>query len=141
MHVSVSEYLGLEGFIVFEVDRFVDEHGERLVGEEEVLFFCAKDTSRVWIGSGAEVTGDGGSGIDSIDFIAVASYEGVLPRESSEGRGDGGFKDAAHLCDHGDLCGDLLSEVAFGGSFGATRQLWPRAAATSFYYRSPRRQT
>ena len=80
----VSEHLGPEGFIAFEVDRFVDEHGEWLVGEEEILFFHAKDSLRVRIRSGAEDAGDGGSGIDGVDFAAVASYEGVLPRKSSE---------------------------------------------------------
>jgi hypothetical protein len=85
MHVLVLENLGLEGFIVFKVDRFIDKHGERLVGEEEVLFFHAKDTSRVQIRSGTEVTGDGGLSVDSIDFVAITSYKGVLSREPLEG--------------------------------------------------------
>jgi hypothetical protein len=122
---------------VFKVDRFVDEHGEQLVGEEEVLFFRAKDASQVWIGSGAEVTGDGGSGVDGVDFVAIASYEGVLSREPLEGGGDRGFEDAARLCDRGDLCGDFLSKAVLGGSFGAMCQLWPRAAATGLHHCSP----
>jgi hypothetical protein len=100
-----------------------------------------KDTSRVWIRSGSEDAGDGGSGVDGIDFIAVTSYEGVLSREPSEGGRDGGFEDVARLCDHSDLGCDLLSKATLRGSFGATRQLWPRAAATSFHHRGPRRQT
>jgi hypothetical protein len=103
VHVSVLGNLSPEGFIVFEVDCFVDEHGEQLVGEEEVFFLCAKDTSWVWIGSGMEVTGDGGLGIDSIDFVAIVSYEGVLFCELSEGGGNRGFEDAAHLHNHSDL--------------------------------------
>jgi hypothetical protein len=126
---------------VFKVDRFVDEHGEWLIGEEEVLFFRAKDASQVWIGSGMEVTGDGGSGVDGVDFVAVASYKGVLPCESLEGEGNGGLEDAARLRDHGDLRCDLLGKAAFGGPFGAMHQLWPRAAATCLHHRGPRRQT
>jgi hypothetical protein len=126
---------------VFEVDRFVDEHGEWLVGEEEVLFFRTKDTSWVWIGSGAEVAGDGGSGVDGMDFAAVAYHKGVLPCEPLEGGGNWGFEDAARLCDCGNLHCDLLGKAAFGGSFGATRQLWPRVVATGFHHRGPRRRT
>jgi hypothetical protein len=137
VHVSVSKHLGPEGFIAFKVNHFVDEHGERLVWEKEVLLFRAKDASWVRIGSGAEVTGDGGSGVDGVDFVTVASYKGVLPRESSEGGGNGGFKDTACLRDRCDLHCDLLSKAMFGGSFGATRQLWPRAAATGLHHRSP----
>jgi hypothetical protein len=87
VHVSVSENFGSEGFVAFEVNCFVDKHGERLVGEEEVFFLCAKDTLQVWIGSGAEVTGDGGSGINGIDFAAITSYKGVLSHDPSEGGG------------------------------------------------------
>jgi hypothetical protein len=140
-HISVSENLSPEGFIALEVDCFIDEHGERLVGEEEVLFFCAKDASQVQIGSGAEVVGDGGLGVDSIDFIAVTSYEGVLPCELSEGGGDGGIKDVACLHDCCDLHGNLLGKAAFRGSVGATCQLWPRVAATSLHHRGPQHWT
>jgi hypothetical protein len=126
---------------VFEVNCFIDEHGERLVGEEEVLFFCAKDTSWVRIGSGTEVTGDGGSGVDGVDFVTVTSYEGVLPCEPSESGGNWGFEDMARLHDHSDLRCDLLSKAVFGGSFGTTCQLWPRAAATCLHHRGPWRQT
>jgi hypothetical protein len=126
---------------MFEVDCFIDEHGERLVGEEEVFFLRAKDTLRVWIRSGAEVVGDGGLGVDGVDFVAIASYEGVLSREPSESGGDGGFKDMAHLRDRGDLRCNLLSKAAFGGSFGAMCQLWPRVAATCLHHCGPRRRT
>jgi hypothetical protein len=141
MHILISEDLGPEGFVAFEVDCFIDKHSERLVGEEEVLFFCAKDASWVRIGSGMEDMRDGGSGIDGIDFVVVAPYEGVLSREPSEGGGNGGFEDVARLHDHGNLHCDLLGKAAFRGSFGTTCQLWPRAAATGFHHHGPWRRT
>jgi hypothetical protein len=137
VHISVLEYLSPEGFIALEVNRFIDKHSERLVREEEVLFFCAKDALWVWIRSGVEVVGDGGSGVDGVDFVAIVSHEGVLSCETSEGGGDGGLENVAHLCDHGDLCCNLLGKAMFGGSFGAMRQLWPRVAATSLHHCGP----
>jgi hypothetical protein len=131
----------LEGFITFEVNHFIDKHGEWLVREEEVFFLHVKDTLWVWIGSGTEVTGDGGSGVDSVNFAAVMSYEGILSRELLEGGRNQGFEDVARLRDCSDLRCDLLSKAVFGGSFGAARQLWPRVAATSLHHRSPRRRT
>jgi hypothetical protein len=76
---------------------------------------------------------DWGSGIDRMDFIAVAANEGVLFRELLERGREGDPEDLAHLGDHGcvlhghlrvrlrvrdgsSLDGDLLCKAAFGGS-------------------------
>jgi hypothetical protein len=86
------EHLSPEGFVVFKVDHFIDEHCEWLIREEEVLFLHAQEYLEIRIRSGTEVTGDRGSGIDSVDFVAVMSYEGVLSHEPLEGGGDGGLR-------------------------------------------------
>jgi hypothetical protein len=46
-YIIVLVNLSLEGFISFEIECFIDEHGEWLIREEEVFFFGAKNSSGV----------------------------------------------------------------------------------------------
>jgi hypothetical protein len=61
MCTPVPPDLGLEHDILLEVEGFVDKHGKRLVLEEEVFFFGAKNTTGVWVLVGSEVAGLNGA--------------------------------------------------------------------------------
>jgi hypothetical protein len=76
---------------------------------------------------------DRSGGVNCVDFVAIATDEGVLLQELFEHGGEGDSKDPTHLGNHGcvlrgqllvhlrvrdggGLGGDLLGEAAFGGS-------------------------
>jgi hypothetical protein len=93
MCTPVSPNLGLERDVLFEVEGFVDEHGERLVLEEEVFFFGMKNTVGVWVLAGSEVMG-----LDDAATTARREDLGEWGRKVVLDEGDGDLGGAIERC-------------------------------------------
>jgi hypothetical protein len=135
---------GDRGCTVADMGDLLDES---FCGEVEVVADGFGDQLRVERGDWK----DGRGSINRVDFVAVATDEGVLFREFLECGGEGDPKDPAGLGDHGrvlrsqllvrlrvydgsGLDGDLFGKAAFGGSTRTVGELRLGATASCLHH-------
>jgi hypothetical protein len=87
--------LSLECDILLEVEGFVNKHGEGLVLEEKVFFFCTKNTPWVWVLAGSEVAG--------LNGVTVTVRQEDLGKQGWEVILDKGDRDLGGAIECGDV--------------------------------------
>jgi hypothetical protein len=95
MCTLVSPYLSLECDVLLEIEGLVDKHGEWLIFEEEVFFFCTKNTMGVGVLAGLEVMG--------LDSAAMSVHWEDLGEQGWEVVLDEGDRDSGSAIECGDV--------------------------------------